>query len=246
MRNVLPDGRHALSSGTSMASPLVAGLVALIFERDGTLSGAEIRDKLSVTTHGDAYTDYGALYSSGWGFGKANAVRLARAATGESVGRFDAAESLCGASVAWLAPDPNATILVATIPRDSAGLPLGPGQQVEILATGAGFTDQVTDHLNGIYTRTLRGSRQRGTDVLVRCMTNGGTATATARVRLSASYQELTGTGVTGGACSCSGSNGTELAVIFILIAVLGLIRRGGVFCHHVGDDVITPGKRPG
>jgi subtilisin family serine protease len=245
MRNVLPDGRHALSSGTSMASPLVAGLVALVFERNRTLSGAEIRDLLSVTTHTDPYTGHGALYSPGWGFGKANAVRLLKTAAGESAGPFDPAQSLCGASVAWLAADPNATVLIATVPRDASGLPLGPGQLVEIQATDAVFADVVTDHMNGIYTRTLRGEGQRGTDVIASCKTNGGTASATARVRLAASHQELVGSGVTGGACSCSGSSVPELVVILALLAVLGLLRRGGVFCHHVGDDVITPGKRP-
>ena len=48
--HVLDDG-HALTTGTSMASPHVAGAIALLFERDPSLTQAELRDLLQAGAH---------------------------------------------------------------------------------------------------------------------------------------------------------------------------------------------------
>jgi subtilisin family serine protease len=45
------DPHHAVSMGTSMASPVVAGVVALLFQRDPTLTQTMVRDLLQAGAH---------------------------------------------------------------------------------------------------------------------------------------------------------------------------------------------------
>lgn len=96
-------------SGTSMSSPAVAGICALILQADPTLSAAEVKDLIRSTARTDQYT--GAIPSGGslrWGMGKVNAYRAITSALGivsvPVVGRLDAG----------LWPNPtNGTVYVA-------------------------------------------------------------------------------------------------------------------------------------
>ena len=68
-------------SGTSMSSPAVAGIVALLLEANPTLSPADVRDILEVTARQDQAT--GPLSAEGdveWGHGKVNAHQAVLAA----------------------------------------------------------------------------------------------------------------------------------------------------------------------
>jgi subtilisin family serine protease len=65
---VLPDGVHGIGQGTSMAAPHVAGVVALVLERDSTLSCVQIRQMLQDSARRDAFT--GAVPNDKWGYGK--------------------------------------------------------------------------------------------------------------------------------------------------------------------------------
>ena len=63
-------------SGTSMSSPAVAGIAALLLEADPTLSAAEIREIIHITARSDDHT--GEIPAEGspiWGMGKVNAYR---------------------------------------------------------------------------------------------------------------------------------------------------------------------------
>ncbi len=73
---ILEDGVHVISQGTSMASPHVAGLVALMFERLGPLSMRAITQRLTSTARVDGFT--GGVPNITWGAGKIDAL----AATG--------------------------------------------------------------------------------------------------------------------------------------------------------------------
>lgn len=69
---ITPDGEHVLMQGTSMASPHVAGLVALMYQAWGTMSAAEIKQRLIAAARSDGFT--GAVPNATWGFGKINSL----------------------------------------------------------------------------------------------------------------------------------------------------------------------------
>ncbi|MBL7946144.1 MAG: S8 family serine peptidase [Flavobacteriales bacterium] len=66
-------------SGTSMSSPAVAGIAALVLEADPTSTPQEVKDALMRTARRDTYT--GAIPEGGstmWGMGKVNAYQAVR------------------------------------------------------------------------------------------------------------------------------------------------------------------------
>ncbi len=62
------DGKHLMMSGTSMSSPMVAGAVALMMDKDPTLSGQQIKTYLGNSAISDAFT--GSVPNNLWGYGK--------------------------------------------------------------------------------------------------------------------------------------------------------------------------------
>ncbi len=66
-----PSGQYFLSQGTSMASPFVCGVAALLLEKNGTLSAGQIKNALRATAAVDVYT--GAVWNNRFGAGKVDA-----------------------------------------------------------------------------------------------------------------------------------------------------------------------------
>lgn len=66
-----PGGKYVIEQGTSMASPHIAGLVALMLQAKPTLTAAQIRSALRSTARTDA--NVGAVPNTQWGYGKADA-----------------------------------------------------------------------------------------------------------------------------------------------------------------------------
>jgi len=64
-------GKHMLKNGTSMASPAVAGIVALYLEKCPNATMAEIKNAILSSASQDVYT--GAVPNMSYGFGKPNA-----------------------------------------------------------------------------------------------------------------------------------------------------------------------------
>jgi len=75
-----PGGLHYGSAGTSMATPMVTGVIALLFEADPTLDAAEVRDLLTSNAVHDATT--GSTPNSNWGSGRLNVLGAACDALG--------------------------------------------------------------------------------------------------------------------------------------------------------------------
>lgn len=65
---ILRDDRHAIGNGTSFASPLVAGGIALLLQSNPNLDAAQIRKALTSTARADAFT--GTVPNDRWGYGK--------------------------------------------------------------------------------------------------------------------------------------------------------------------------------
>lgn len=64
---VAPDGVHVYMQGTSMATPHVAGAIALMLEKKPTASVQEIKTALCNTARHDQYTGQGWQPDFGWG-----------------------------------------------------------------------------------------------------------------------------------------------------------------------------------
>ncbi len=65
---ILQDRQHAISQGTSMAAPHVAGTVALLFQRHPDLDALQARSLLIGSARTDAFT--GDVPNAQWGYGK--------------------------------------------------------------------------------------------------------------------------------------------------------------------------------
>lgn len=76
------DSTHHKLEGSSMASPHVAGTVALMLERNGCLTPGDIKSKLISNTSADSFT--GTTPNNTWGYGKLNALAAVRAVTAVS------------------------------------------------------------------------------------------------------------------------------------------------------------------
>jgi subtilisin family serine protease len=218
---ILSDGLHAIASGTSMAAPMVAGLAALLFEKDSSLSGTRIRQLLMMSTKTDQATGYGEVYNPFWGFGKANAFR-AIAASQQLGGSFDRQQSFCGVSQPWLPPEES--ILTVCLPRDKNGLPLGPGLNVSIEASGTGFSGPLIDNGSGFYYRLLHGNGRPHSNAQISCSLDGIKTDASPKVLMAASYQEFASQDSDGGGCQC-GNTDQPSWLLFILGTIFLTLR---------------------
>jgi len=71
---LLQEPRYVLLQGTSMATPHMAGVAALIFEANPTLTGREIMEIMHESGQSDSNT--GNVPNNAWGFGKADAFEM--------------------------------------------------------------------------------------------------------------------------------------------------------------------------
>ena len=69
-----PSGSYITIQGTSMATPFVAGVIALMLQREPRLTPEEVRQRLRVTAARDDRT--GRVWDTGFGFGKIDVAAL--------------------------------------------------------------------------------------------------------------------------------------------------------------------------
>ncbi len=98
----------AAFSGTSMSSPAVAGICALILEANRYLSATQVKDIIIQTRRLDNFTgNIGSSGDSSWGFGKVNAYAAVQLAL-QTVGT----EEISNPTVSWkIYPNPTQNLL---------------------------------------------------------------------------------------------------------------------------------------
>lgn len=66
--DIVEDGVHGVTTGTSMAVPNIVGAVALLLQKDPTATASEIKSRVISTARADSLT--GAVPNNKWGYGK--------------------------------------------------------------------------------------------------------------------------------------------------------------------------------
>ncbi len=81
--NVLTGGEHILKKGTSMASPAVAGAVALLFQEKTSLSSSQVKNLITNQARTDNIS--GSIPNNLWGHGRLDVFRAMAQLTGDKV-----------------------------------------------------------------------------------------------------------------------------------------------------------------
>jgi subtilisin family serine protease len=128
---VTRDGLHLAWSGTSAASPYVAGVVALLLQKNPRLDASQIRDLLARTASKDQFT--GAVPNPRWGYGKINPYAAIQATREDLLPLEESASSKPPASSS---PTIAATLAVKVTAREELILQAG---QLQGMTKGSRF-----------------------------------------------------------------------------------------------------------
>ena len=197
------DGLHGALRGTSQASPIVAGVIALLFEADPTLTSEAVREILRATATPVPGT---AGWSPRVGFGRVDAQAAVRYLRGLHGMLVDAATSPVGVSRDQLPPDSDETTTVTVTPRDQSGLPLGPGHQVAITLSAGAPLGEVVDIGSGRYERSFVAHAPRGATGVATAIVDGVTLAEQPRVFFVVGRNEIGGALRPGGGCDLGGT----------------------------------------
>jgi hypothetical protein len=97
-----PDGVHFLTQGTSMASPHIAGVVALIFDSLGSMYTDRVMHQLFNSARADGHT--GKIPNSTWGWGKVDADGATQVITPILIQGLSASTESWGVLLSWSSP----------------------------------------------------------------------------------------------------------------------------------------------
>ena len=195
---VAEDGVHGALRGTSMASPHVAGLVALMLELDPTLDSNALRAILRSTAT-VAPGERG--FSPRGGFGQASALTALRYTGGQRGTQVNSTRSTLGVN-RDLVPPSDERFVVTVTPRDDFGLPLGDGHTVQIAASVGLALDPVQAVGGGRYEQTFLSKGPRGAESVITARVDGIALASQAKVFFVADRAEAGRPFVPSGGCS--------------------------------------------
>lgn len=142
------DGQHYLYNGTSFASPVVAGIAALYFQKVPGATAAEVKEAILSQARRDTFTG-DSLPNNLWGYGKADAFRTLTGPWGCAAD--DYTEPPTGLAVNMLMPT-KVKLEWDVIPNAAGyqvwykptGLPAGKVKSLSNLRTISGLTPNTT------------------------------------------------------------------------------------------------------
>ena len=118
------DGPYRASQGTSQAAPHVTGGIALLLQAFPKLDTEMMRHLLIRSASTDKYTQDGATYQKGWGFGKLDILSALRTRHQSSQRSVDPKRSTLGLLLEELPADGRSQTHIYIIPKDSEGVPI--------------------------------------------------------------------------------------------------------------------------
>ncbi|MCR4309055.1 MAG: S8 family serine peptidase [Deltaproteobacteria bacterium] len=146
------DNNYAIDRGTSMATPHVTGVAALVWQSNPSLTGAQVRERLRRTANPP--TDGSTPPNTTWGYGKLNALRAVR----ESVAAITAPTAAIPSVPVALSSANSSAAFTGNTPAYSWSLlakPSGSGASLSAALPSASFTPD----LPGNYTVRLAVSQ---------------------------------------------------------------------------------------
>jgi subtilisin family serine protease len=116
-------GRYISTGGTSIASPTVTGIVALLLEVNPRLSWLQVRSLLQESAINDVATGtIGTNYNNSWGAGKVNALGAVKKLLGVGVHGVepDRQPAAVGNTRFTVVPGPRSMLTVSCMPAGAA------------------------------------------------------------------------------------------------------------------------------
>lgn len=225
---IADDGLHGVLRGTSQATPHVAGAIALLFELAPNLTGTQLRELLRTTADTDPLAP---SYGPRRGFGTLSLETALAALRGSPPEGLDIGRSDLGVNYDAIVPGAGQAVLTVT-PRDPRGVPLGPGQRVELISDAGDWLGPTVDTGHGRYERVLIARGPRGTRATVSAKVNGQPILRTVHIDFVASDSEI-GSPYVIGSCSYggAGSSGAGSGGLWQL-GLLGLLAALVRYCR--------------
>jgi MYXO-CTERM domain-containing protein len=219
---VADDGVHGVLRGTSQATPMVTGAIALLLQAAPTLTSEQLREVLRVTA---AAVDGTAGWSPRVGFGRIDVPAALEFLRGVRGTIADPIVSTVGVSRDLLPPDSDETTTVTVTPRDAAGHALGGGHAVAIELSAGAAQGGVVDR-GGRYERVFVAHAARGVRGDVTVTVDGVALAAHPVVWFVPSRAEAGGALTPGGGCAVAPGGPLPVLGLGAALVLLALLRR--------------------
>jgi len=225
---VANDGTHAVTSGTSMSAPLVAGAIALLFEKRPELTQPQVRALLQAGAHEPAGP---ILSEQQLGPGELDLLGTLAALDAEDspIDRVPSAMSRVSLAASFAHPDPNQPLSGLIELRDDHDR-IADGfdqRRLELEVRGASLSKPPARVAPGLYTFEITAPEGSSGRKLAAVLRFDGAVLAKREVPIGTDRWAAEGQPQAHGGCAYAGSSrGSFVSGCIALLAMLGVRRR--------------------